>query len=117
MPSPDRSLTAIAGLVAIVLIGCTAAAPQSTSAPQPPASSAPAASSAAQPAASSPPAASIAASPAPPRASTPAADPSSTAGSTSATADSWLVVGRAGAAGTRVILASTGEVLYDLPDG
>ena len=39
MPSPDRSLTAIAGLVAVVLIGCTAAAPQSTSAPEPLASS------------------------------------------------------------------------------
>ena len=31
--------------------------------------------------------------------------------------DAWLVVGRQGAAGTQVILASTGEVEYELPDG
>ena len=109
MPSPDRFLTAIAGLVVLVLVGCTAAAPQSTSTPRSAASSTPGASSTSG--------GSMLPSAAPPGASALAASPSTAAGSRPATGDSWLVVGRAGVPGTRVILASTGEVLYDLPDG
>jgi hypothetical protein len=52
---------------------------------------------------------------APPTASTIA--PRGSAAAVPASDDAWLVVGRTGEAGIHVILASTAEAIYDLPDG
>ena len=87
-PRPRQMLSSISILVALLLVACTGGAPRASVAPP---------------------------------SATPAITTRATASPASDTAeiapDAWLVVGRAGNEGTRVILASTAEELYELPDG
>jgi len=94
MSHTTRSLRAIAPLLAVVLAACgTVTSPASTT-PE------------------------VVATPvAPSLAALPSAAPTTHPDSDAPDADSWLVVGVTGERGTRVILASTGEILYRLPDG
>ena len=98
MSSATRSLPAIVLLLAFVLVACGTATSPGSVAPEVHAT----------PVAPSMPPAAVSA---PPVAAT------SAPGEDATTTDSWLVVGQTGEPGTRVILASTGEILYRLPDG